>query len=649
MNQSERELRLDRLIDQLIAGDELDTSDDADLAALIGVAREVRQHRDGLPTTGFETRLSSQVARSLGQSAVAVGPNGHDAISANGYEMSRIPSSLPVAIPPTTLKPRRRWLREIGQAVAAGLVLLLVGALLVALFDDRVHNDGIVGQGTLGHEGQSLVATPAGTPEGPQTPWEANAAAHELYGRRLGKDLHLVQRAGDFAITLNWAGDDGNQLFIYYTISGPKDQSFNSMMLYGTSLTLSGANLTLTDSARVDSIAGAGTGMTDSSTDELDWFNSSRLPQSGSRDLRFTAAAIYAVVPFSPTATPPAGFHLVTPTSGDDSGILPPDSSGLPQYQYRPGDPVAFLKIPGPFTFDFSVPVTPLPPSGTPASGTPTPSSATPATSLTLDAAEQSVRTFLNDPDAKLDGHLVDTSTDNAGAEIMFPPAPGEPLYLITRKDQDLPRRDTFIVDANGGAVLRAVLPSRASDAPLATPLSDDKARTTAENFARQHFSGQFDQLSPVENPFAPDRRYLIMNPDPATSQPVVEFDWRLRSSANGGWLPTWVTVDVDRATGNVVQYVARTSGTDRIAPPTLTKEQAIQIALKEAQKNGSTSGVTATAGLMTTFWDRQSEIWVWVVELNGMPAASDGSATLSGVEVNARTGKITVHMMTVQ
>ena len=259
------------------------------------------------------------------------------------------------------------------------------------------------------------------------------------------------------------------------------------------------------------------------------------------------------------------------------------------------------------------------------------------------------MRTFLDDPAAQLDGHLVDTATDKGGAEIMFPPAPGSPLYLITRKDQDLPKRDTFVVDANGGAVLRAVLPSRASDAMLATPLGDDAARTVAEQFARRHFPGQFDQLSPVENPFEPDRRYLIMNPDPPASQPVVEFDWRLRSSENGGWLPTWVTVDVDRATGNVVQYVARMSGTEQIAPPTLTKEQAIEIALKEAGQSDSASGVSATAGLMTTFWDQQSEIWVWVVELNGMPADSAGSATLSGVEINARTGKITGYMMTAQ
>jgi hypothetical protein len=636
MNQREREEQLDRLIDQLIAGDEPDDAGDSELAALAAVAREVRQHRAASPAPGFESRLSNQVAQRLRLPEV-IEANGHNAHTANGHRAAGRLAPLPVTPAPTSPKPRRRWPRELGQAVAAGLVLLLVGALLIALFDNHIQNGGPVDQGILGHEGQPLAATPAGTPGMPRTPWEANAAANELHARGLGKEFHLVQQAGDYSITLNWAGDDGNHVFLSYTISGPKDQAFNNMTLYGTKLTLS-------DGTQLNTFGGVGTEIENASTSSLDWFDVSGLPNSGALDLRLTVEAIYAIIPFGPTETPPAGFHLVTPASGDSSGILPPDSSGLPQYQYHPGDPYAFLKIPGPFTFDFSVPVTPL---ATP--GTPTPSSDLPATSLSLADAEQSVRTFLNDQTAQLDGYLVDTSTNNADAEILYPTEPGSPVYLVTRKDQDLPHPDTFIVDANGGAVLQAVLPSHAaSGAVPATPVSDDAARTIAEQFALQHFPGKFDQLVPVEGLFAPDHRYLAMNPGPQASKNTVEFSWRLRSSENGGWLPTWVTVDIDRTTGEVVQYVARMSGTEQIAPPTLTKEQAIQIALKEAQKSGSTKGVTATAGLKTTFWDQQSQIWVWVVEFKGMPANTDGSPTLFGVEVNARTGKITGHLMVV-
>ena len=196
---------------------------------------------------------SGQIARSVRASVEKIELNGHATVSSNGHEARRFPPTLPAVIVPIIQKPRRRWPREIGQAVAAGLVLLLVGALLVALFDNRIHNDGSVGQGSLGHEGRSLVATPAGTPEGTRTPWEANAAANELHTRRLGKDFHLVQRAGDYAITLNWAGDDGNHLFVYYTISGPTGQPFNSMMLYG-------AKLTRSDGARLAPAGGVGTG-----------------------------------------------------------------------------------------------------------------------------------------------------------------------------------------------------------------------------------------------------------------------------------------------------------------------------------------------------------------------------------------------------
>jgi len=320
---------------------------------------------------------------------------------------------------------------------------------------------------------------------------------------------------------------------------------------------------------------------------------------------------------------------------------IPGDPNGLPQSIYRVGDPIAFLTIPGPFTFDFSVPVTPLP-----TSITPTPSDDTPATSLSLENAERSVRTFLNDPVAQLEGDLVDTSRGDA--EILYPSQPGSPLYLITRKDQEFPNQDTFIVDANGGAMLRAILPSHASGNPLSAPLDDAAARMLAEQFARQHFPGQFDQLLLVDGPFAPDHRYLIMNPDPEPSKNSVSFSWRLRSSENDGWLPTWVTVSIDRTTGKVVQYVARMSGTDQIAPPTVTEQQATQIALQEAGHSGSTSGVTATAGLMTSFWDRHSEIWVWVVELNGGPASSVAGGTLTGVVINARTGKVTGHLVNV-
>ncbi len=269
----------------------------------------------------------------------------------------------------------------------------------------------------------------------------------------------------------------------------------------------------------------------------------------------------------------------------------------------------------------------------------------TPPAMITLDDARRSVRAFLGEPNAALDGKL--DTPESGTSPILFRPSPERALYLLTRSDEQTGTPDTFIVDANGGAVLRAILPSQAAGAARATPLSDDAAGTVAEQFARAHFSGQFDTLSLATYPYSPDHRYLIMDPDPATFKNYVEFSWRLHSTDNR-WLPTWVSVDVDRTTGDVVQYVARASGTENIESPTVTQQQAEQIAIQHAAPDGNTSSITVTsAALMTTYWDQQTEIWVWAVELHGVPSEPDSNGTLSGVRINARTGAVVGDAMT--
>jgi hypothetical protein len=262
---------------------------------------------------------------------------------------------------------------------------------------------------------------------------------------------------------------------------------------------------------------------------------------------------------------------------------------------------------------------------------------------LTMDEAQTQVRTFLNEADVELVGYLVDTAAQTPKPGIFFPPYIGAQLFVLTREAES-EAADVFVVDADTGEILKAVLPSRAKVEQSGQAVSEAEAMAIAERFARSQFAG-FVELTQIEDSvlLEPDGEYLIGAPSPSLSSMPTFVRWRLHDAESGAWLPTFVAVGVDQQTGQVVSYTARRMGADGITPPTIIETQAIQIGMAQMQQQDpGLAGATVERVELATAFVGQQDRFVWIIEIAGAEErAAEHGQTVSGVLIDAVTGDV--------
>ncbi|MCC6934945.1 MAG: hypothetical protein IT333_00405 [Thermomicrobiales bacterium] len=245
---------------------------------------------------------------------------------------------------------------------------------------------------------------------------------------------------------------------------------------------------------------------------------------------------------------------------------------------------------------------------------------------ISLEDATQRMRVFLNEELATVTGRLVNPRQEDGN---LMSHQPDVSLYLLSRSASDSAPPDTFVVDADTGDVLQAVL--LAGIGKMTGPLEAADARSIAETFASNHFSG-FDQLTAVDSWLAqPDTSYLSdlgqydvafrSSGFDASSRPGMQvFHWRQYSDRNEGWLSTFVSVGVNQQTGRVVYYAGRHADDAELRAPTLSREEAIQIAISHTREvsPGLADVTVGQVDLVTRFRDAWQDRWLWVVEVVG-------------------------------
>ncbi len=494
--------------------------------------------------------------------------------------------------------------------MAAGiLALVLFAGLFVTLLSNQGSLSGIMEPGA-----QTTPATPDATPTAPQSALDYDPDVRKAYDAGLGKKLDLTQSAGDFTVSLKWAYAQSHWIYVYYSITAPPDRTFNNFQLWKLKVTDVDGNV-------LPYRGGAGAGWPNRTHNYLAKFDASHASASaGIANLHFQSPGISAWVPGDPSGTA-------------TTQIVPLGPDGLPVSGCQPNHRVCPFSVPGPFSFDFTVPYQSEPQESTPPI----------ETRVTLEQATEQVHAFLGEPKTDLKGKLIDTATADSQENIFFPPRPNAKLWVLTHKWKNGEYPDTFIVDADTGEVLKAIIPSRAGDDPSKQPISDSDAMAIADEFAHAHFAG-FDQLTHVDDdPVAAGVQYLLGPYEPKVASPPVKFHWQLRSANSDAWLPTFVSVGIDAKSGKVVRYVARPAGDQpEAAEPLVNRERAIQIALSEAGKEPQNIGVSVSKIELKTVPSNTGENHLyWSVDLTETAPATPGSGRVSGYDIDAMTGEI--------
>ncbi len=504
---------------------------------------------------------------------------------------------------------QKRWLRQSTEIAAGILALVLFAGLFVTLLN---HSGSL--SGTMEPGAQPVPASPTASSGPPQSALDYDPDVRRAYDAGLGKKLDLTQSAEGFTVSLEWAYAQDHWIYVYYTITAPSDRTFNSFNLWKVKVTDVDENV-------LAYRGGMGAGWPNRTQNYLAKFDASGvIAPARFANLHFQSPGISAWVPGDPSGTA-------------TTQIVPLGPDGLPVSGCQPNHRVCPLSVPGPFSFDFTVPYKPEPQASSPPV----------ATRVTLEQATEQVRAFLGEPNTDLKGKLIDTTTADSEDNIFFPPRPNAKLWVLTHKWKNGEDPDTFIVDADTGDILKAVIPSRASDDPSQHPISDSDAMAIAEEFARAHFA-EFDQLTRVEDDSViAEDQYLIGPHEPRIAQAPVTFHWRLRSPSSDVWLPALVSVGIDSKSGKVVRYVAHPIG-DQSEPkePLINRERAIQIALSEAGKEPQNIDVSlSNVELKTELSNKGENRLYWSVDLTGTAPTAPGGGRVSGYEIDARTGEI--------
>ncbi len=506
---------------------------------------------------------------------------------------------------------QKRWLRQSTEIAAGILALVLFAGLFVSLLN---HSGSL--PGTMEPGAQPVPATPNASSGPPQSALDYDPDVRRAYDDGLGKKLDLSQSAEDFTVSLEWAYAKDHWIYVYYTITAPPGKALKDIDLWKLKVTDDEGNIL---PQRGEMAAGP----PNVTRNYLLKFDASDISApSGIVTLHLQSPAVWGFAPGNPSGT---ATSLVFPHGPD----------GLPQSESEcpPNYPVCSFNVPGPFSFDFTLPFKSEPQESAPPV----------ATRVTLEQATEQVRAFLGEPNTDLKGKLIDTATADSEENVFFPPRPNAKLWVFTHKWKAGEEPDAFIVDADTGDVLKAIIPSRISNDQTGQPISDSKAAAVAEEFARTHFKG-FDQLTGVEDdPGTTDASYLVGPPyTPLPSAPAF-FRWRLKSVDSGAWLPPFVTVGVDPKSGIVVSYVARLVGDqDESKEPLVNRERAIQIALSEAGKEPQNIGVSVSKVELKTLPSNTGENQLyWSVDLTGTAPSTPGAGRVGGYEIDARTGEV--------
>lgn len=186
--------------------------------------------------------------------------------------------------------------------------------------------------------------------------------------------------------------------------------------------------------------------------------------------------------------------------------------------------------------------------------------------------AVQVVRDFLDEPNAEL---IVDEVEESYGWRV------AHLSRLVPGVNDSNDRYDQFTVDLDHEANFSAVLVSSSAAGQPSNPVSEEQARTIAEDFYLQHdiFDGS---LTWVDSP-----RYASLG----MTERLYGFRWQLQRE--GVWLPTLVQIVVSSETGLVTGYSRFDQPYGGPLAPVLSEAEASQIAVGRIFDDPGLAGAT--------------------------------------------------------
>lgn len=511
---------IDEIIDALNAGKPVAVDADPELEELVALIRIGRRlGQPDLPDADFPSRMARHLAGRLQPAHAARVTSGSRPRLRDKTGPALGVHADPPRVMVDQIRRRQRWLREVGKLVAGVAVLLVLAGMLMTMLDGRRDQAGMPPAA-----GQPGWATPEGsTPAPVQSVFELDPGAQQARDAGRGRDVSLSQSAHGFTLTIDWVGADANRIMLAYTVSGPPGHVFSNFSFFedGRLKTANGMSLPLG--------GGVVSGVPGETAHYLEWWDASVITEeTGDLALRLETSGIQGVELVPPGATP-LSAQIGTPAAE-------------PWRESQPYVPAHSVYIQGPFRFDFSVPL---------ADGWQAPAIAgTPG--VTLEQAAATVRAFLGDPQATLDGKLVDVPPPPSNN-----PSPTDPSvmrYVFTRTWQVGAEPDAFVVDAETGEIVEAVLPSGAAAEVLPRRVSEDEATRIAEDFALAHLPDfeRYQLASRVPYPLVGGLRSPIGDPRLRLPKDVLYVQWQEQPASKE--YPA-AAVGVDLRTGQVVSY----------------------------------------------------------------------------------------------
>jgi len=242
---------------------------------------------------------------------------------------------------------------------------------------------------------------------------------------------------------------------------------------------------------------------------------------------------------------------------------------------------------------------------------------AAPQSVMSMREAMDRVRTFAEDPKLDLSGGLSPT----------VPGDDSRPVYWFESGSGT--SVDEFKVDGLSGEVLEATFRSRLIRTSPDRRTTMEQAAVIASGFADRRFDG-FSKLTLIERSSLPAQ-------DVGT---IHSIKWVLVDGSTRAELPTSVTVSVTGTDGRVIRYIAQRDPLHIDTKPTISADQASNVALSEVAADRDWRSATVSSRRLQVIYDEvDHQRLVWAVALDAPSTAP--SPTRLMMFVDARSSQI--------
>lgn len=247
---------------------------------------------------------------------------------------------------------------------------------------------------------------------------------------------------------------------------------------------------------------------------------------------------------------------------------------------------------------------------------------------LTIAEGVQIARAFIGDPDADLEGTYDD------GLH-------GLQEVWVTQHHPGIEQPSgRYSVSRVTGNVVEATMPMNTTLHAPENRVTEAEAQAIAEEFVRYRVPN-FDSLTPEESNMS------SVAPGVDGEDVLHQASWRQQDPDSGAWLPALISVEVDLETGLIYSFVLRVEDYGSLDEPTISEEQAIQIALNAAGDTGmsdlSLRDVQLRAILQEAKGTNDGQVLremrlVWWVQLDNV---WNGTPGFTNFQVDAMTGEV--------